>query len=142
MRYQRHARLNAQWQCIVPVLISPPLGQRPDQRPYLALVDTGANTTAVTNRVREACSLPAIGQAEHSVSTASGMTRSHEYGVHVSLELASVEPPSQPTQFGQLLQVLIASPAPGYDVLLGMDFLQRILIVAWESTMTIAVDIG
>lgn len=76
------------------------------------------------------------------MSTASGMTRSHEYGVHVALELASVEPPSQPTQFSQLLQVLIASPAPGYDVLLGMDFLQRFLIVAWESTMTIAVDSG
>lgn len=142
MRYQRAVRLSARRQYIVPVLISPPTGQRSDQRRYLALVDTGANTTAITNRVREDCALPVIGQTEHAVATAGGMTKSLEYGLSLALELFSAESPSQPVQFSQFLKVLIAaSPAPDYDVLLGMDVLQRFLIVAWESTMTISVDV-
>lgn len=144
MRYQRAIRLNVRRQYIVPVLISPPPspGGKSDQHRYLALVDTGANTTAITNRVREDCALPVIGQAEQPVATAGGMTKSLEYGLWLGLELFPIEPPSQPVAFNQFLKVLTAAfPSTDYDVLLGMDFLQRFLIVAWESTMTIMVDV-
>ena len=141
MRYQRVVRLNTRRQYIVPVLICPPLGPRSTQHRYLALVDTGANTTAITSRVLDDCALPVIGQTEHPVATAGGMTKSHEYGLSLALELDSVEPPSQSVQISQFLKVLIASPAADCDVLLGMDCLRHFLIVAWESTMTIMVDV-
>jgi hypothetical protein len=71
------------------------------------------------------------------------MTKSLEYGLSLALELFPGESPSQPVQFSQFLKVLVAaSPAPDHDVLLGMDVLQHFLIVAWESTMTIALDGG
>lgn len=105
-------------------------------------MDTGADTTAVTNRVREDCALPAVGQAEHAVATAGGTTGSLEYGLRLALELSPVGDPSQPARFERFLKAMIAASfASDYDVLLGMDFLQHLLIVAWGGTMTIVADV-
>lgn len=99
----------------------------------MALVDTGATHTGITNKVVRTLGTPAtIGRGQYG--TASGeVVEADIYGLHVAVPV-SRQPGETLFVSGGALSVSEMPHQPtNYDLLLGMDLLKRFHITMWDG---------
>ena len=100
---------------------------------FMALVDTGATTTAVTSRVVQMLGAPAaIGRSQYGTA-GSEIVEANIYGLHVAVPV-STQAGETIFESGRALSVVELPHQPlNYSVLLGMDFLKQFHITMWNS---------
>lgn len=104
----------------------------------MALVDTGANRTAVTSRVVQMLGAPAaIGTSQYATA-GSEIVEASIYGLHVAVPV-STQAGQTIFESGRALSVVELPHQPrSYDVLLGMDILKQFHITMWDSNFVMS----
>jgi len=112
---------NPSWRIVVDVLIRPP--ERPTRLEQArAVVDTGANRTALSGSLADRLALPSRGK--RNVLGARGMNMHNLFAFEVGFVIATAERPRFEFLDG-LVQGMDWGGHPEFDVLLGMDLLCR-----------------
>ena len=110
---------------------------------FTALVDTGAQITLVSPKVVEQLGATSTGVAEF-ISANNQCQETKEYWLNISIPISerlSTPDGDVVATFarGEDLSVLeLPYNPPSYDVLLGMDFLQRFHITMWNGTFVLS----
>lgn len=92
---------------------------------FRALVDTGATKTCVSKRVVDKLGLDAKGK--QMMNSASDLAEVNEYRIHLTIPTKDSEYPTEiKTEHWINRSVMeLLNPSGGYDILLGMDILER-----------------